>query len=82
MTGSVKSIQQGKNGMIAMVEGEGQYQQIKFNVGEQTKIVTVEGDELSTNDIKEGTRLEVFYGPRMTRSLPPMATAKKIVVLK
>ncbi|QXM07115.1 protease inhibitor I42 family protein [Crassaminicella indica] len=80
ITGSVKSIRQGKNGMIAMVEGEGQYKQIKFNIGEKTKVVTMEGDQLSLNDIKEGTRLEVFYGPKMTRSLPPIATAEKVVV--
>ncbi|QEK10957.1 hypothetical protein FQB35_00425 [Crassaminicella thermophila] len=82
ITGSVKSLQQGKNGIIIMVEGEGQYKQIKFNVGEKTKVINIERNQLSLNDIKEGTRLEVFYGPKMTRSLPPIATAEKIVITK
>lgn len=80
MNGTVKGIQQGKDGIIALVEGEGQYKEIKFNIGVQTKVVTMEGDILWSDDIKEGTRLEVFYGPKMTRSLPPIAIAEKVVV--
>ncbi|CAH2212058.1 stalk domain-containing protein [Tepidibacter aestuarii] len=76
MTGNVKTIQ--KNSIL--VEGEGLYDQIKFNITDETKIVDKEGKELSKSDIKEGSKVVAYHGGAMTRSLPPITNATKIIV--
>ncbi|MCY6354648.1 hypothetical protein [Clostridium sp. ZS2-4] len=56
--------------------------EIILNVNKDTKIVTVSGKELSINDLKEGTEVRAYYGPKLTRSLPPIGTAEKVFVFE
>lgn len=76
MTGDVKSLE----GNYMLVEGNGLYNQIKFNITDETKIVDKEGKELSKSDIKEGSKVVAYHGGAMTRSLPPITNATKIIV--
>lgn len=76
MTGDVKRLE----GNYMLVEGNGLYNQIKFNITDETKIVDKEGKELSKSDIKEGSKVVAYHGGAMTRSLPPITNATKIIV--
>ncbi len=63
-----------------LVEGEGLYNQIKFNINEDTEIVDLDGKKLSKDDITDLSKIVVYHDQKMTRSLPPIANAQKIVV--
>lgn len=76
MTGDVKSLE----GNYVLVEGDGLYDQIKFNITDETKIVNEAGKELSKSDIKEGNKVVAYHGGAMTRSLPPITNATKIII--
>ncbi|MCT4508083.1 MAG: stalk domain-containing protein [Tepidibacter sp.] len=62
------------------VEGEGMYEEIVFRINEDTKIVDLDGKKLSKNDIKAESKVIVYHDATMTRSLPPIGHAQKIVV--
>ncbi|KGK99612.1 hypothetical protein LI82_01175 [Methanococcoides methylutens] len=61
--------------------GEGYPCDLYLMIGEETTIADIDGDELSIDDLTEGTRIEAHYGPMTTRSLPPQSVAVSIVVL-
>ncbi|WP_099191561.1 copper amine oxidase N-terminal domain-containing protein [Tepidibacter mesophilus] len=63
-----------------LVDGEGLYNKIRFNINEDTQIVDLDGKKLSKEDIKELSKITVYHDQKMTRSLPPIANAQKIVV--
>lgn len=53
---------------------------IKLIIGDETKIVTEDNRELTLEDLQEGTQVDVYYGPIMTMSLPPISLARRVVV--
>lgn len=55
---------------------------VKLFITEETLIVTSEDQTLSVEDLQVGMRVDAFYGPIQTMSLPPMSSAVKIMVLK
>lgn len=61
--------------------GEGYPCDLYLMIGEETTISDSDGNELSIDDLTEGTRVEAHYGPMTTRSLPPQSNAVSIVVL-
>ncbi|SHH35446.1 stalk domain-containing protein [Tepidibacter thalassicus] len=80
MIGKVKKIQNNKFGVMALVEGNGMYDKIKFMINEDTEIVTTDGIKLGVNDLQNSSNIIVYHDAKMTRSLPPIANAKKIIV--
>ncbi|WP_445475814.1 hypothetical protein ACT9XH_03505 [Methanococcoides methylutens] len=61
--------------------GEGYPCDIFLVTAQETTITDSDGNELSIDDLTEGTRVEAHYGPMTTRSLPPQSGAVSIVVL-
>ncbi|MGZ9586340.1 hypothetical protein [Paenibacillus marinisediminis] len=51
-----------------------------LNVNKDTKIVDEKGKKLNVDALDKNVNITATYGPAMTRSLPPIATAEKIVV--
>ncbi|NDI34668.1 copper amine oxidase N-terminal domain-containing protein [Chengkuizengella sediminis] len=57
------------------------YDEIKLNITEQTEFINAKDQtEISKDQLKEGAKVYVFYGPKVTKSLPPIGTAEKILV--
>ncbi|MGM0770587.1 MAG: hypothetical protein ACQESU_03155 [Halobacteriota archaeon] len=52
-----------------------------LRIGDETSITDSNGNELTIEDLIEGTRIEASYGPMVTRSFPPQSSAVSIVVL-
>lgn len=76
-----------KRGIITEVSKEtktiilgSRFKGIALNVPETVKIVTADGKELSFNDLQPGMEVDEYQGLIATASLPPISTAKKIVV--
>lgn len=61
--------------------GEGYPCDIYLSIGQETTITDSNGNELTIEDLTEGMRIEAYYGPMVTASLPPQSGTLKIVVL-
>ncbi|QZY54555.1 copper amine oxidase N-terminal domain-containing protein [Crassaminicella profunda] len=84
--GKIAEIQKINDNTRILIEvikkGKG-YESIILNITEDTKIQNpVNNKEISVEDLKEGDTIRAFYGPAVTRSLPPIGKAEKIQVLK
>lgn len=55
-------------------------EEVVLNLTSETAIVDKNGAPVEASKIEKGTKVIGFYGPAMTRSLPPIGTAWKIVV--
>ena len=56
------------------------YQKLVVNVGEDTRILdAVTGEARSFADIRQGETVYVWAGPEMTKSLPPITTARLLL---
>ncbi|SKC54224.1 copper amine oxidase N-terminal domain-containing protein [Maledivibacter halophilus] len=54
-----------------------------LHINDETPIVNpITDEELSIKDLKEGDTVRGFYGPAMTKSIPPQGKAEKIQILK
>ncbi|MBZ9688812.1 hypothetical protein G9F72_021050 [Clostridium estertheticum] len=63
--------------------GESGFDNIILNISEKTKIVDFKtGVELKAIDIKKDSKVAAYYGGILTRSLPPIGFAEKIVLIK
>ncbi|CAN7756932.1 copper amine oxidase N-terminal domain-containing protein [Paenibacillus sp. LjRoot153] len=67
-----------------LVNGEGLTEdaqdEIVLTIGKDTAIVDGKGDPMDQAALVAGTKVVGFYGPVMTKSLPPISNAWKIVV--
>lgn len=84
--GEAKKITDGEDFLLAYVQGEAigdaTNNKIILFIGRETEIVDfLTGEELTKNDIKDGSMIFGYYEGKVTRSIPPMAPAAKIVVL-
>lgn len=62
--------------------GEHGFDNIILNISSNTKIIDLKtGKELKVDDIKKGSNVVAYYGGNLTRSLPPIGAAEKIVVM-
>ncbi len=60
---------------------DGAYETISLTLSADTNILaTKDNHVLTAADLKQGQRVYAFYGPRVTRSLPPIGHADKIVL--
>lgn len=53
---------------------------IKLNITDDTKIVTQNNEILKFEDLQNGMQVEAYHSLIVTRSIPPISTAYKIVV--
>lgn len=54
---------------------------LTLNAGKETHLVDAEGQPLSWSDFKEGDQVRAYYGPIMTKSLPPQSPLFYLVKL-
>ncbi|WP_151733549.1 copper amine oxidase N-terminal domain-containing protein ['Paenibacillus yunnanensis' Narsing Rao et al. 2020] len=59
---------------------DGSQSEIILNVDKDTVIVNDKGEALDSTALVQGARVVGFYGPMMTRSLPPIGGAETIIV--
>jgi hypothetical protein len=84
--GTVESVASYPDGTIRiLVKGEKLTElspsTVSLIVSAETEIVSAKDkSRLSPHDLKPGMRVCAFYGPALTRSIPPMGKAEKIVV--
>lgn len=84
--GKVVSIEKDQEGTYKMlVEGQGLTEnapeKVALIINEDTKIVSAKDNkELAPEDLKADMKVFAYYGPKLTRSLPPIGVAEKIVV--
>ncbi|MGH4124091.1 MAG: hypothetical protein ACREV6_14290 [Clostridium sp.] len=63
--------------------GESGFDNIILNISQKTKIVDFKtGVELKVHDIKKDSKVAAYYGGKLTRSIPPIGFAEKIVLIK
>ncbi|MFD3259153.1 copper amine oxidase N-terminal domain-containing protein [Paenibacillus lentus] len=83
--GTVEEIRTNKQGHISyVVKGQGltdlSQDEIVLQSSADTAIVDKEGKPVEQSSIKQGTKVIGFYQPEMTKSLPAISQAVKIVV--
>lgn len=85
-TGKVVSIEPDQQGTYKMlVEGRGltatSPEKVALIINDKTSIVNAKDNKaLKPEDLKAGMNVFAFYWPKLTRSLPPIGVAEKIVV--
>ncbi|MFF2483463.1 hypothetical protein [Paenibacillus sp. NPDC058071] len=52
-----------------------------LNAGKETSVLTSQGESVKWEDLKAGAKVRAYYGPIMTRSLPPQSPLFQLVVL-
>ena len=57
-------------------------QEVRLNVGEKTIIIEENGNSLTLDDLEMGMHIDAEFSAAMTRSIPPQASAYRIVVLR
>ncbi|MFB9327308.1 copper amine oxidase N-terminal domain-containing protein [Paenibacillus aurantiacus] len=55
--------------------------EVKLTLNADTQLVTATGEKATADQLVKGARVIGFYGPMLTKSLPPIGTAWKLVVL-
>ncbi|TFE28944.1 stalk domain-containing protein [Cohnella luojiensis] len=51
-----------------------------LNAGKETSVLTSEGQSVDWADVKAGTKVTAYYGPIMTKSLPPQSPLHYLVI--
>lgn len=57
-------------------------EEVVLNLSAETMIVDQDGKEVKASELKKEDKVLAFYSPVLTRSLPPIGNATKIVVMK
>ncbi|MGE7273890.1 copper amine oxidase N-terminal domain-containing protein [Brevibacillus panacihumi] len=84
--GHLVSVEKGQDGAYRVnVEGEplsqGSQEQVVLLITEDTVIVNARDQKaMKPEDLKPEMRVYAFYGPKLTRSMPPQGVAEKLVV--
>jgi len=84
--GRLVSVEKGQDGAYRVnVEGEalseGSQEHVVLTITEETVIVNARDQKaMKPEDLKPEMRVYAFYGPKLTRSLPPQGVAEKLVV--
>lgn len=75
--GEIKEIREGKVSVV----GEGAYNEIVLNIQDSTYILNgLDGTQIPLEDLKKGDAITVYYGPSVTRSIPPQGNAIALIV--
>ncbi|MDD9270460.1 stalk domain-containing protein [Paenibacillus sp. GCM10023248] len=51
-----------------------------LNAGKETRVMTSQGESVNWEDLKAGTKVKAYYGPILTKSLPPQSPVYLLVV--
>ncbi|WP_282937034.1 copper amine oxidase N-terminal domain-containing protein [Paenibacillus sp. RC67] len=83
--GAIEEVRTGDNGATSLlIKGTGLTEQsqkeIVLQLTEQTSIVNMKGEAVDKSTLAKGTNVIGFYDAMMTKSLPPIGKAWKIVV--
>jgi len=84
--GTIEDVRAGEKGEPASVRIKGtnltdqSQSEIVLNLSEDTAIVNPSGEPVAKSSLVKGAKVIGFYGPVMTKSLPPIGNAWKIVV--
>ncbi|WP_319507450.1 META domain-containing protein [uncultured Methanolobus sp.] len=81
--GTISSLEDGDSYPMFLLESEeisssGYTEGIKFVISEETVIVDPNGGLFDSENLKEGMNVRVFFGPALTRSIPPIGQAELI----
>ncbi|SFI27965.1 hypothetical protein SAMN02799624_00079 [Paenibacillus sp. UNC496MF] len=55
--------------------------QVVLNAGKETKLMNAQGSSIEWESLKPGTKVVAYYGPEMTKSLPPISPVYYLVAL-
>jgi Heat shock protein len=81
--GTISSLEDGDSYPMFLLKSEeisssGYTEGIKFVISEETTIVDPNGGLFDSENLKEGMNVRVFFGPALTRSIPPIGQAELI----
>lgn len=54
---------------------------LTLNAGKETSVLNAEGQSVEWADLKAGAKVRAYYGPMMTKSIPPQSPLHYLVVL-
>jgi hypothetical protein len=84
--GVIQEVSASEDGTVRLlVKGEklsdSSFELVALNVGSSTQVIgTKDNQPVAVDQLKQGDKVYAFYGPMMTKSLPPIGTAAKILV--
>lgn len=83
--GTIEEVQKDDDGSIrVLVKGdplnEMSQKEIALRVNKDTVLIDKDGNTVNSSELVKGTQIIGFYGPAMTKSLPPIGNAVKIVI--
>ncbi len=88
-TGTIDNIYTSEDKKESRVEikgeklGENGFDNVVLNISEKTKIIDFKtGKELKIEDIKKSSKVVAYYSGKLTKSIPPIGFAEKIVIIK
>lgn len=84
--GTIEDVAKAADGTVTvLIKGEAlsdiSQSEVKLMLNEKTQLVTADGEKADADQLTKGTRVIGFYSPMLTKSLPPIGTAWKLVVL-
>jgi len=85
-SGAIEEVRQDDQGNISIfVKGMGMsevsQEEVVLRVDADTTIVDLEGNAIDAKELTQGAKVLAYYGPVLTKSLPPIGHAWKIVYL-
>lgn len=83
--GTVEEVLTSNDGSLSIrIKGTGltevSQSEVVLRIDADTAVVNASGDDVSKSLLVQGAKVIGFYGPALTRSLPPIGTALKVVV--
>ncbi len=84
--GTISSFEDGDSYPMFLLESEeisssGYTNGIKFVISDNTEIVDSSGGLFDAGNLKEGMEVRVFFGPTLTKSIPPIGQAELIQLI-
>lgn len=56
-------------------------EEVILNITEATTLIHVDGTKAAVDELTKDTKVVTFYSPLLTRSLPPISNAEKVIVV-
>lgn len=84
-SGTIEEVQKDDEGNIRIaVKGSGlseaSQSEVILNISADTVLMNQNGEAVQSSELVKGAKVIGFYGPMLTKSLPPIGTAVKVVV--
>ena len=78
---ATEATEDGKRILIGETKDGKDHVSVVLNMGKESMLVNREGQPVEWSDIKAGSKVRAYYGPMMTKSLPPQSPAHVVVLL-